>query len=414
LERKLREVGVLGLNVLVVARYFPPDLGGAAIRAYNVAKGLLLNGCKVTVVTAFPHYPYGEIPTEYRLKPIKLEQVDGIRVVRTFVPSIKSSGFFNRLLLIGVFAVTSLFALPWVGKVDVIWATSWIPGLVYGKVKGKPVAINVDDLTVEDVVDLGLLNRNSPFAKLAEWVYRFFYVSGDAVTPISPGYVEIISKKYCVNKRKIHVIRGGVDLSIFTMSSNGRPFGQRFIVLYAGVLGVGYDFDQVFTAAKIMQAKNEEVEFVIHGGGEYLVYVKNQIKEQNLTNVKLSERIFNDRKEVVDLLNAADALILPMRSFGRLYLGIASKIYEYQAVGKPIICCGNGQPAKYIRETCSGIVVEPGDHEALAKAIIYLMKNPEVAKNMGENGRKYVETNASIEAVGSKMKEIFVSLLQKD
>lgn len=395
----------------MVAQYFPPDLGGAATRVYNVAKGIVLNGCKVTVVAAFPHYPYGRIPKEYRWRPIKVEQMEGIRVFRTFVPPIMSRGFFSRLLLTGTFAVTSLFALPWVGIVDAIWASSWVPGIVYGKVKMRPVALNVDDLTVEDVVSLGLLDKNSLIVKLAELVYRFFYVKGDVVTPISPGYIETISKKYCVDKNRIRVVKGGVDLSIFEARPSIGHSGQKFRVLYAGVLGVGYDFDQIFRAAKIMEQRSGDVEFVLHGGGESLEYIKTQIKEQGLTNVKLSDRILNSRKEVVELLNAADTLILPMKDFGHPYLGIATKIYEYQAVGKPIICCGEGQPATYIRETGSGIVVKPGDFEALARAVIYLRKNPEIAQNMGNNGRKYVEHEASIEAVGSKMKEIFEQLL---
>jgi len=40
------------------------------------------------------------------------------------------------------------------------------------------------------------------------------------------------------------------------------------------------------------------------------------------------------RDEVAKLLSEADALILPLRDFGRPYLGISSKLYEYQAIGK--------------------------------------------------------------------------------
>jgi glycosyltransferase involved in cell wall biosynthesis len=401
------------LNVLVVGQYFPPDLGGGPTRAYNVAKGLLLNGCKVTVVTAFPHYPYGQIPKEYRWKLIKLEQLEGIRVIRTFMPPIMSRGFFSRLLLMGVFAVSSLFALPWVGGIDVVWADSWVPGIVYGKVKRKHVALNANDLTIEDMASLGLLDKDSFVAKLAERVYRFCYVKGDAVTPISPGYVETISRKYCVDRSRIRVVRGGVNLSIFEARPSFRHSGQKFRVLYAGVLGVGYDFDQVFRAAKIVEERSGDVEFVLHGGGECLGYIKDRIKEENVTNVRLSDRILNSRKEVAELLNAADALILPMKDISRPYLGIAMKIYEYQAVGKPVICCAEGQPATYIRETGSGIVVKPGDHEALARAVIYLRKNPEIARNMGENGRKYVENNLSIEAIGSVMKQILETLRRR-
>jgi colanic acid biosynthesis glycosyl transferase WcaI len=395
------------LNVLIIAQYFPPDLGGAAIRAYNVAKGLLLNGCKVTVVAAFPHYPTGNIPKEYRWKPVSIEWMDGFRVVRTFILPLKSEGFVKRLLLIGSFAISSLFAMPFIGKIDAIWATSWVPGIVYGKMKRRPVAINVDDLTIEDVGDLGLIDKNSLIVKIAERVYRFCYVKGVAVTPISPGYIETISKKYCVDESRINVVRGGVDLSIFKTSPSCHRAERKFIVLYAGVLGVGYDFDQIFRAAKIVEERYKDVEFVLHGGGEHLVYIKDQIKEQNLTNVKLSDRILNDRKEVVELLNAADVLILPMKDFGHPYLGIATKIYEYQAVGKPIICCGEGQPAILIRETGSGIVVKPGDHEALAKAVLYLKENPLIAMKMGESGRHYVERNLSIDKIGYEMMTIF-------
>jgi glycosyltransferase involved in cell wall biosynthesis len=398
------------LRVLVVAQYFPPDLGGAAIRAYNIAKGLVLNGCNVTVVAAFPHYPYGEIPEKYRWKPIKVEWLGKIRVIRTFVPPIKSEGFFRRLVLIGFFAVTSLFAFPWVRKIDAVWASSWIPGLIYGRVKRRPVALNVDDLTLEDVVDLGLIDENSLIIKVAEQVYRLFYVSGDVIEPISPGYVETISRKYGVKKSKIHVVRVGVDLAIFRKSLTHHSNGKKFLVLYAGILGVGYDFDQIFRAAKIVEEKGKDVEFKLHGGGECLGYIRNRIKELNLGNVQLSDKILSNRREVVGLLNEADALVLPMKDFGRPYLGIAAKLYEYQAVEKPIICCAEGQPAEYIRETNSGIVVKPGDHETLAQVVLYLDENPKVAKEMAEDGRKYVENNLSVETIGSKVKGIFEAL----
>jgi len=99
-----------------------------------------------------------------------------------------------------------------------------------------------------------------------------------------------------------------------------------------------------------------------------------------------------------------------LRDFGRPYLGMSSKLYEYQAAGKPIICCAEGQPAEHVQMTGSGLVVKPGDYEALAEAVIRLKENPKLAWKMAENGRKYVEKEMSIEAIGSKMKEIFESI----
>ena len=57
-------------------------MGGGATRAQNIAKGLVSADCKVTVLTAFPHYPAGKIPRKYRWKPFTFEKTDGIRIFR--------------------------------------------------------------------------------------------------------------------------------------------------------------------------------------------------------------------------------------------------------------------------------------------------------------------------------------------
>jgi len=51
----------------------------------------------------------------------------------------------------------------------------------------------------------------------------------------------------------------------------------------------------------------------------------------------------------------------------------------------------------YVSETKSGIVVKLGGYEALAKAILYLRENRDVAEKPGASGREYVENNFSIE-----------------
>jgi len=392
----------------MIAQYFPPDLGGSATRAYNMAKGLALNGCSVTVIAAFPHYPHGNIPREYRWKPLKVEFMSNFKVIRTLMPPIKSEGFFKRLVLIGAFAVSSLFALPFVGKVDAVWASSWVPGLVYGKIKRVPVALNVDDLTLEDLVDLGMVKEGSLLLRMAEWVYRLFFVKGDVITPISPAYNDIISRKYCVRPSRIHVVRGGVDLSVFKPSET-EGNGKKFTVLYSGAFSIAYDFEQIFKAAKIIEDLDSDIDFVIQGKGELLDSMLSRIEELDLKNVKITDKLLS-REAVAELLGQADVLVLPLVEFKKPYRGMSSKLYEYQAVGKPIICCSRGLPRDYVKETNSGLVVYPGDCEALAKAVIELKKNRLLAQRMGYNVREYVESEASIEAIGLKMEEIFEAI----
>ncbi len=399
----------------MIAQYFPPDMGGGATRAYNMAKGLSLAGCDVTVVTAFPHYPTGNIPTKYRRKLLAIENDGRIRVIRTFVPPVASEGFAKRILLFASFVFSSLSALPIVRKTDVIWASNpniiaMIPSLMYKRISSCPVVQNVDDLWPESLFDLGM-NSKSLTAKLGEFIAKVTYTFASAITPISPGYVTVLTQKYNVKPNKVSVVPAGVDLAMFSGAKNSGSKNGKFRVLYIGAFSPAYDFEQIFQAAKIL-ANSEEIEFVIQGGGELALSLKSKVEETKLNNIKVIEKIVS-RQEVVKELYNADALILPLNGIGSIEMGISSKLYEYQAAGKPIICCSNGQPARYVSETKSGIVVKPGDHEAIVKAVITLRANSEFARKMGENGHNYVELHVSIEAVGLKLKKIFEHLLKR-
>lgn len=404
------------LSVLIISQYFPPDLGGSATRAFNVAKGLILNGCKVTVIAAFPHYPHGNVPKEYRWKPLKVEWVGEIRVIRTFILPLESKGLGRRVALYLTFIVSSLFSLPLVGEYDVVWSANpdliaIIPAIIYGKMKNRPVATNVDDLALEDLYDLKLMKRRSVASKIVELITVMCYRKAAMVTPISPGYVDTLLK-YGVERSKIHVVKGGVDLNVFKSSNSILKNGNEFSILYSGSFSIAYNFDQVLYAAKIVQEKDNEVVFVLQGKGELLRHIQSRIIDLNLKNVQIINKVIS-REEVAELINQADVLILPLGDFGKPHLGISIKLFEYQAVGKPIICCSSGTPGKYIKETNSGFVVTPDENKALADTIIYLKNNPSEAQTLGKNGRKYVENNVSIEIIGAKMKKNFESLLSK-
>jgi glycosyltransferase involved in cell wall biosynthesis len=232
------------MRVLVIAQYFPPDMGGGATRAYNVAKGLGLNGCEVTVVTAFPHYPSGNVPERYRWKPFVLEDVEGFRGVRTFVPPVASQGLVKRLALFLSFIASSLFATPFVGKVDVVWAAnpnvlSIFPASFYGFVKRKPVALNVDDLWPEDLHNFGMVDEDSLVFKVMHFVAKFAYLKAGLITPISLGYVEVLCGKYSVNRERVYVVRAGVDLDTFSVVGDRlNCSGEAFRVLYSGAFSV--------------------------------------------------------------------------------------------------------------------------------------------------------------------------------
>jgi glycosyltransferase involved in cell wall biosynthesis len=211
-----------------------------------------------------------------------------------------------------------------------------------------------------------------------------------------------------MDERNIQVVNGGVDLEVFKPQTKCKV-GGRFVVLYSGGFSIAYDFEQIFKAAKIIEEKDPDIEFIIQGKGELLGFMQSRVKELKLKNVQIVDKLLS-REAVSIFLNQADVLILPLADFKTPYRGMSSKLYEYQAVGKPIICCSKGVPKEYVNQTLSGISINPGDYEALVKAIISLRNNPDLLCAMGKRGVEHVKKEGSIDAIGFKLLKIFKRL----
>jgi len=398
------------LKVLVLAQYFPPDMGGASARVSNVVKGLLSKGCKVRVVAAFPHYPHGKVPKEYRGKAIVSEKAGDAKVLRVWIPALPHSSIVNRVISHMCFIVSCLFALSFVGDFDVVWAAnpnlfSFFPAVVYGFVKRVPIARNVDDLWPEVFYELGLV-RSRLIRTVLDFLAWLSYVVPAAVTPISAGYKRRIVSKYGVCAEKVHVVEVGVD-RIEPLNVN-KDSNERFVVMYSGVLGLGYDFDVVLETARIL-AKNEDVAFSIRGVGELASKLRRQIRELNLRNVVLDIN-FLPKDKLSVLLGSADVFVLPMASASFVDEGLPTKVFEYQAYGKPIICVSSGEPARYVEATGSGLVVKPKDAHGFADAVVRLYRDRKLAAELGWNGWRYVSENLTAEKIGERMYEVLASV----
>ena len=398
------------LKVLVLAQYFSPDMGGGSTRATNVVKGLLSKGCGVTVVAAFPHYPHGKVSNEYRGKAVVSERFGSAKVFRVWIPSLPHSSPLRRVVLHFCFVVSSLFALPFVGGVDVVWAANpnlfcFLPAVVYGFVKQMPIVRNVDDLWPEVFYELGYV-KSKLARKVLDFLAWLSYVVPVAVTPISMGYKRRIVEKYGVSAGKVHVVEVGVD-RVEPLNLNEGKKG-RFVVMYSGVLGLGYDFDVVLEAAGRL-AEHEDIIFVIRGVGELAPSLQRRISELSLENVVLDTR-FLPREKLSALLGSADVFVLPMAGMSFVDDGLPTKVFEYQAYCKPIICCSEGEPARYVGATGSGLVVKPKDADGFAEAVVRLYEDRKFAAELGWNGRQYVSENLTTEKIGTNMYKVFESL----
>jgi len=102
--------------------------------------------------------------------------------------------------------------------------------------------------------------------------------------------------------------------------------------------------------------------------------------------------------------------MLPMASACFVDDGLPTKIFEYQAYGKPIICVSRGEAARYIEATKSGLVIEPKDACGFAEAIVRVYEDRKLATELGWNGWQHVSEKLTAEKIGERMYAVFASV----
>jgi len=407
------------MHVLMISQWFPPHVSGGSTRTFNAAKGLTLIGHDVTVITPLPPPPFVGRPEDNGNQNMYWDSVNGIRVIRTWSPFLQDLGLARRLILFLCFTVTSLFPLPFIGHVDVVWAVnppifSIFPALIYKAFNRCVLFRDVPDLWPEAIYDLGMI-KSGIIKSILDFVSKVSYLVADGVTSISAGYLPVLKKKYGLTDDRLHFIEVGVDTDLLhpyveeSTNSSSYRLNNKFIVMYSGNLGIQYDFNTVLEATKLLE-NYVDIIFIIRGWGVLKNFIRESIKEHR--NVYLDTEVVDNQK-ICDILNSADVFLLPMKHLKAAEMGLPTKLFEYQACGKPIICVSSGETARYVEETRSGIVVKPGDYEALAEAVLNLKENRAVAESLGASGRRYVERNLSIEKIGSKMITAFSYALRK-
>ena len=94
-------------------------------------------------------------------------------------------------------------------------------------------------------------------------------------------------------------------------------------------------------------------------------------------------------------------------------LASPNKLFEAMMCGKPIIVNEGVATADKVREENCGLVVPYGDYEALKEAVLTLKNNPELRKELGENGRRAYETKYNWKIMEKRLLDLYASLEEK-
>jgi len=400
------------MKILFLSDNFPPEGNAPATRLYEHAIRWVRAGHEVTVITCAPNFPEGKLFAGYRNRWRHVEYMDGIRVVRVKTYITANEGFLRRTLDYLSFMVMGFLMGLFEKRPDVVVATSpqffcAIGGWALSVCKRRPYVFELRDLWPASITAVGAM-RKGLVIRFFEKVELFLYRRAVAIVSVTESFRrELVARG--VDGRKIHVVLNGVDLSRYEPRGRDPGLAQEldlhgtFVAGYIGTHGMAHALPKVVEAADLLKER-QDIVFFFAGAGAERAKVEQTVANKRLTNVRLIPR--QPKERMAALWSLCDVAIVPLKDSQVFTTVIPSKIFESMGMGVPLLMSiPEGEATSIVRNTGSGVCVQPEDPGALADAVVRLADDREELARLGRRARE-AAGRYSRDALADKMLRI--------
>lgn len=230
----------------------------------------------------------------------------------------------------------------------------------------------------------------------------------DEVIVVSDAVANTL-RRWGVAPKKVSTIPNGVDVEQF----HGAAPALREEIALKGHALVGFvgrlepykGGALLLRAAKQVLAVYPKAKFVLVGGGPARQEWETLAAQLGITEHVSFAGVHDDMPGVYASL---DIVVLPS-----LIEALPMCLLEAMAAGRPVIATRVGAVPKLINTEQTGLLVDPGDEDGIARAILRLLHDTELARRLGENGRTHVARHFSAEAMAKSYMEKYQEVLER-
>ena len=383
-------------TIWIINQYSSTPETGVGGRHYYFAKSLAQLGYEVYLVGAAFTHLLREPPVlenNFKVEPI----ADNFNFVWVKMPTYAEAHSKKRIANWFSFAwkITKLKnILP---KPDVILYSS--PSLVgyLGAEKlardlSVPLAFEVRDIWPLTLCELGGYSENHPFIRLLQWIEDRAYKNSDFVLSNLKNSYEHMQSRGMKPEKFAWVPNGFLKEEV----ESAQPLEQstldqlpkdKFIVGYAGTLGIANALDSFIRAANELKGYSE-IAFVLVGNGKLKQRLQQQVNELGLTNVYFVDAI--PKRQVQSLLKVFNVCYIGLTRDPLFRFGVSpNKLFDYLYAGKPILYAIDSGRYTPVTDSQSGIQIEPENVEHIVDGVLKLYNmSPEERAVMGSNGHQ--------------------------
>ncbi len=281
-----------------------------------------------------------------------------------------------------------------------------IPGIIAGRRTGIPLVIT----TIH-----AFLNRDkegNPKMNFPLWKYNRLLRKGPHfLVALSEALRKQMLEEVGIDENKIRVILNALDTTRLKPRRSFREVirevrGEgRIIVGGVGSLIRLKGYQYLVRSARRVVRLFPNVLFLILGDGNYREELEKMVEEMGLRD----NFLFTGKVEhPPDYLQVMDIFVHPSLSEG-----MPRAVMEAMGMGLPVVVSEVGGVPELVREGEEGILVPPGNPSALSRAMVYLLRNPSIAKRMGERGKKRIYLKFRAERMVEEMESFYQEALSQ-
>jgi glycosyltransferase involved in cell wall biosynthesis len=158
-------------------------------------------------------------------------------------------------------------------------------------------------------------------------------------------------------------------------------------------------------AAALVVREVPDARFVIAGEGELRGVLEHQIKHLGLAKHVI---LAGFRPDVLSVHKAFDIFVM-----SSITEGLGTSLLDAMACGRPIVATRAGGMPEVVQDGATGILVPPRDHEAMADAIVKLLKDEELRTRMGAAGLSLVHARFNAERMVAETLSVYERVVSK-
>lgn len=245
--------------------------------------------------------------------------------------------------------------------------------------------------------------------KRHRWIENLGNLFVDRVICCSHAVEERTLAREWIAPEKVLTIHNGVDFGRYARPLDGTVIRREFnLPASVPLIGTVANFSEekgypfLLEAARVVLAKHSQVRFLFVGFGPLADEIRARAEE-----IPGHERIIfaGARSDIAELLAAMDIFVL-----ASIREGFPNVLLEAMAACKPVVATKVGGIPELVDSGRDGFLVPPQNGEALAKAVLALVQDPERARRFGREARIKIERGFSLERMVDEYESLYLSL----